>query len=100
MEEEFDYSPFIQEIEKERENPIESKTPEAQPVDYKEFTTAITKERAEKAGINFDDDAEANPLLKRRTAEEMDVSDYTNGVYLVKICINEITFTKPLIKEK
>lgn len=79
MEEEFDYTPFIQEIEKERENPIESKTPEVQPVDYSEFTTAITKERAEKAGINFDDDAEASPLLKRKTAEEMDVSNYSRA---------------------
>ena len=39
----------------------------------------VIKQRAEKAGINVDDDEDANPLLKRRTVEEMDVSNYTKA---------------------
>jgi hypothetical protein len=40
---------------------------------------ALNKQKAESMGINFDDDQDANPLLKRRTLEEMDVSNYTRG---------------------
>mgnify|MGYP001267299997 FL=1 len=35
---------------------------------------ALNKQKAEAAGINFDDDQDANPLLKRKTIEDMNVS--------------------------
>ena len=40
---------------------------------------ALNKQKAEAAGINFDDDQDANPLLKRRTLEEMDVSNFSKA---------------------
>ena len=39
----------------------------------------INRQRAEKAGINFDDDKDASPLLKRRTLQEMDTKNFTKA---------------------
>tara|TARA_R110002020_G_scaffold85873_1_gene211522 strand:+ start:1685 stop:5851 length:4167 start_codon:yes stop_codon:yes gene_type:complete len=78
MAEPYNYSSFISEIDKEREAKVDTQT-EVPKFDYNKFTTEITKERAEKAGINFDDDKDASPLLKRKTAEEMDVTNYTKS---------------------
>ena len=39
----------------------------------------INRQRAEKAGINFDDDKDASSLLKRRTLQEMDTKNFTKA---------------------
>ena len=44
-----------------------------------DIKNTINKQRAEAAGINFDDDKDSNSLLKRRSVEEMDVSKYTKA---------------------
>ena len=44
-----------------------------------DIKNTINKQRAEAAGINFDDDEDSNSLLKRRSVEEMDVSKYTKA---------------------
>ena len=52
----------------------------------------INSQRAEKAGINFDDDKDASSLLKRSTLQEMDTKNFTKAEaigFASRLCVTD-----------